>query len=115
MTVGQLINEKIGWAGRMISGSKSGYRTLHPNNFALFNSNICTKTGKIWWGDIDLTESKQVLLDIAESTGEEIYVLFEMDGRFENEDSPKLDKAVVVFYPDQMFKVREDLQEYYQL
>jgi len=113
MTVEQLINEKIGWAGRMISGSKSGYRVLHPNNFAIFNSNICTKNGKIWWGDIDLTKSKQDLLDIAESAGEEIYVLFEMDGRFENEDSPKLDKAVVIFYPGQTFKVRKDLQEYY--
>lgn len=115
MNAQQLINEKIGWAGRMISGSKSGYRITHPDNFAMFNSNICTKSGKIWWGDIDLTKSKQDLLDIAEATGEELYVLFEMDGRFENEDNPKLDRAAVVFYPDQMFKVREDISDHVKL
>lgn len=115
MTAQQLINEKIGWAGRIISGSKRGYRMTHPDNFALFNSNICTKAAKIWWGDIDLTTAKLDLLDIAEETGEELYVLFEMDGRFENENSPKIDKAAVVFYPNRLVKIREDLTNYVKL
>lgn len=115
MTAQQLINEKIGWAGRLVSGSKSSYRMNHPDNFVIFNSNICTKIGKIWCGDIDLTKSKQDLLDIAEATGEELYVLFEMDGRFENEDSPKIDMAAAVFYPNQTVKVRESLSEYASL
>ena len=115
MTTSQLINEKIGWSGRMMSGSKSGYRMSNPNNLTIFNSNICTKDGKIWWGDIDLTKSKADLLEIAEATGEEIYVLFEMDGRFENEASPKLDKAVAIFYPNKTVTLRADLQDSYQL
>jgi hypothetical protein len=115
MTVQQLINEKIGWAGRMISGSKSGYRMSNPNNLAVFNANICTKDAKVWWGDIDLTKSKFDLLQIAEAIGEEVYVLFEMDGRFENEASPKLDRAIAIFYPNQTVNLRADLQDSYQL
>jgi len=38
-----------------------------------------------------------------------------MDGRFENEDSPKIHEAVVRFLPDGTVKIREDLQQYYTL
>ena len=111
----QLLNEKIGWNGRMISGSKSGYRDRYPKNLAVFNSNICTKEGKVWWGDIDITLSKDALSEIATETGETIYVLYEMDGRFENEVKPILSRAVATFLPDGTYSIRQDLFERYQV
>ena len=83
---------------RMISASKSMYRMDNPNSVVYFNANIVTaKDGKIWWGDLDLTKDGETLKAIAEETNTIIYVLREMDCRFENEgeDSVKLiNKAV---------------------
>jgi hypothetical protein len=110
-----LLNEALGFPGRMISASKSGYRDRYPNNLAIFNANVCTDAGKLWWGDVDLTLSKDALSQAAIAGGQTIYVLYEMDGRFENEDSPKIKEAVVRFLPDGTVKIREDLQQYYKL
>ena len=73
--------------GRMISGSKSLYRSMHPENVVYFNANIFTLSeGKVWWGDLDLTLDEDILKNIAESMREDLFVLREMDGRFENEN-----------------------------
>lgn len=101
----QIFSEKLGPMGRMISGSKSGYLDKYPNNLAIFNANVCTLGGKQWFGDLDLTKSKESLVELARETGEEVFVLREMDARFENEDSPKLDYAVVIFKPDGSWKI----------
>ena len=45
----------LGYNGRMISGSKSGYSRTHKKNLAVFNANVCTENGKIWYGDLDVT------------------------------------------------------------
>jgi len=75
--------------GRMISGSKSGYKERNPDNFVLFNANIVTKSrGKVWYGDLDLTMDTPQLMNIARELKEPLYVLYEMDARFENEDQP---------------------------
>ena len=108
-----LLNERLGWPGKMIAFSKSGYKDANPNNLVVFNSNVCTDEGKIWWGDIDLTLSKEDLIAVAMESGKTVYVLYEMDGRFENEDSPKIEKAVVKFLPDGSFELNETLKPYY--
>jgi hypothetical protein len=73
--------------GRMISGSKSGYREQHPDNVVVFNANIITELrNKIFYGDLDLTVDIDNLTTIAKALGEPLYVLREMDARFENED-----------------------------
>lgn len=87
----------LGMCGRMISDSKSGYMQRNPRNFAIFNANVCTKIEKIWFGDLDVTLSKQVLSQLAQKLNEDIYVLYEMDGRFENEDKPLIQRHVVNF------------------
>jgi hypothetical protein len=75
--------------GRMISGSKSGYKEKYPNNKVVFNANIVTKSrGKIWYGDLDLTLDTAQLMNVARELKEPLYVLYEMDARFENEDQP---------------------------
>ena len=41
--------------GRLIAVSKSGYKSQYPNNEVVFNANIVTSEGKVWYGDLDLT------------------------------------------------------------
>lgn len=106
--------EILGYQGRMISGSKSGYRSRHPNHFVVFNANLCTYSqGKIWYGDLDLHLDKEKLMLLSEILKEDLYVLYEMDGRFENEDTPQLSKAVVVFHPEHRYTIKEDLKQYF--
>ena len=71
--------------GRMISESKSSYRNSHPTHEVYFNANIFTKDGKQWYGDLDLTLDSENLQKVADEAGEEILILRELAGRFENE------------------------------
>lgn len=97
----QLIRETIGWPGRMISGSKSAYSDSHKQNVPIFNANLCTKLrGKIWFGDLDLTLDKDKLATLAIELNEDIYVLRELDARFENEAAPKFEEAAIIFKAD---------------
>ncbi len=89
--------EVLGVCGRMLSGSKTVYRNRYPDNVVIFNANICTKAGKIWFGDTDVTLDEPKLKALAAALGEKIYVLREMDGRFDSEANPKLDLAVASF------------------
>lgn len=73
--------------GRMISGSKSAYLDRYPEHLVIFNANIFTKkSGKIWFGDLDVTLDFDNLKEIADELNEDLYILREMDGRFENEN-----------------------------
>jgi hypothetical protein len=85
------------YPGRMIGSSKSAYCSMHPNNLVVFNANVCTLTkGKIWWGDLDITLDTALLLALRNKVGEDLYILYEMDGRFQNETAPLLDRAVAI-------------------
>lgn len=103
----------LGPCGAIISGSKSGYVERNPDNLAVFNSNICTEEGKIWWGDLDVTLSQSKLSDLAFEIEEDIYVLYEMDGRFENESSPKIGNFVAKFFYDGGFELSEWTSRHY--
>ena len=75
--------------GRMIGGSKTGYSIQRPNNLILFNANVLMPDyGKVWYGDLNLTEDYLVLKDIAKSLNSTLYVLWESDGRFGEENKP---------------------------
>lgn len=75
--------------GRMISASKGDYMHQNPTHLSVFNANIVTITdGKIWYGDLDITKSADTLKEIAKELGEPLFILREMDARFENEDKP---------------------------
>lgn len=90
-------------SGRMISGSKSTYRSRKPDNEVYFNANIFVLgEGKIWWGDLDITEDRERLQKISTDIGKSLYILKELDGRFENEnlsDSDIIKKSVVTINP----------------
>jgi hypothetical protein len=73
--------------GRLIAGSKSIYRERYPENEIYFNCNIFVPgEGKVWYGDIDVTLDREALKEIANEIGKNLYILREMDGRFENEN-----------------------------
>lgn len=100
-------------------GSKSRYSNRHKENFVVFNSNLVTKEyGKIWYGDLDLTKSEAVLIQLSKRLGVELYVLYEMDGRFDNEETTKTEKAVfqVAMMPFLGFHIHEGvvLSEYHK-
>jgi len=86
--------EILGMCGRMISASKSMYESPVADSVVVFNGNICTESGKIWYGDIDVGVDEAKLKALAEAIGEKIYILREHDARFDNETAPLLDKAV---------------------
>jgi hypothetical protein len=80
------IQHDLMW-GRMISASKSDYLQKNPENDVIFNANIfMLNRGKVWWGDLDLTLEWNSLEKIASYFGESLFVLRELDGRFENEE-----------------------------
>ncbi len=82
--------------GRLIGMSKTLYRNEHPTHEVYYNANVFTKNGKIWYGDLDLFYDAAKLEEIAKQVGT-LYVLREMDGRFENEERTEDElKAVAV-------------------
>jgi len=103
----------LGYPGRMISGSKGSYIKNNPDNLAVFNANICTIDGKIWYGDLDITKDIGKLKELAKKTILDIFVLREMDARFENENNPKISAAVMRVTPEGVVTLRADLAEQY--
>jgi hypothetical protein len=71
----------------MISYSKSTYRRKYPDNEVYFNANIFVLgEGKVWLGDLDVTKDREILQKIATEIGKDLYIVRELDGRFENEN-----------------------------
>lgn len=103
----------LGANGKMISASKSGYRQNNPENLSIFNANLCTKNEKIWWGDMDVTREQHIIGDLAYILGEDLYILYEMDGRFENEDKPIINRYAVKFFYDGGCELSNSLSQSY--
>lgn len=93
----RIAEENLGTCGRMICYSKGQYNHDNPRNLTVFNANVCTESGKIWHGDLDITVDEEVLAKLSTALGEKIYVLYEHDARFENEKKPQLERAVATF------------------
>jgi hypothetical protein len=91
----EIVGKHLGWAGVMLSGSKRAPKSKLGTHFVVWNSNIVVEGyGKVWYGDFDITEAEETLKALARDFGRKVYVLREMDGRFEYEGSPKTEKAV---------------------
>ena len=76
-------------SARMITGSKSAYKGSKSKDLIIFNANVFMKdVGKVWYGDLNLTEDYVILKSIAESLDTTLYVLWEMDARFGKEKKP---------------------------
>jgi len=73
----------------MIAGSKSFYRKEHEGDLIVFNANVVMPLfGKVWHGDLNLTEDYLVLRQIAECLDTTLHILWEMSGRFGEENRP---------------------------
>jgi len=74
----------LGRCARLLSFSKTLYHETYPNNFVIFNANVCTEVdGKIWFGDIDITRDEKLLKELDKQLDAEIFVMYEMACRFE--------------------------------
>ena len=90
----------LGYPGKILTWSKRVYRKQHPDDVIVFNSNIFIEGVKMWFGDLNVTKSREVLSNFAKEYGTKMYILYELDGRFECEYNPRLENAAAVFYPD---------------
>jgi hypothetical protein len=101
--INQVFNDEGFISGRMISWSKSSYREKYPDNEVYFNANIfLLGEGKVWYGDLDVTKDEEILQRISTNLGKSMYILREIDGRFENEtltDSEILKHSVKTINP----------------
>jgi hypothetical protein len=107
----QIAQEILGNPGKMISASKSTYARTFPDHIIVFNSNIFVGKTKIWYGDLDVTESMDKLKEISEATGSPVHVLLEMDGRFDKERNPSLDNFIAKIFPKGKVSIHPVLQE----
>ncbi len=82
------------YVARMIGGSKTGYCTEHSDDLIVFNANVLMPGyGKVWYGDLNLTEDYLVLREISECLDTTLYVLWESDGRF-GEERKSIDELI---------------------
>ncbi len=83
---------------RMLESHKWEYTEEHPDDLIVFNANVLMPGyGKVWFGDLNLTEDYKTLKKISDSLNTTLYILWEMDARFGEETKPLkelLDKAV---------------------
>lgn len=109
-----LIESKLDKPGRLISGSKGRYSFYNPQNVTIFNANLYNADKeKLWFGDIDLsTQDFEILKEVAIESGKFLFVLSEMDGRFEKENNPDLESAMYCFTPTGSFQISPQLQDY---
>ena len=73
--------------GRSItSDSKSKYCIDHSDDLIIFNANVVSKCkGKIWYGDLNLSEDFDKLKNIADIMREDLYVLMEGDAIYDDQ------------------------------
>lgn len=92
------------YPGRMLSGIKQA----PEGHMCVWNSNLCVKSrGKVWFGDLDLTDDVADLKEFAAQLGEPLYVLREYDARFDNEKMPQFQHAVAIIQPTGEMVVNE--------
>ena len=79
---------------RMISGHKWDYESNHKDDLIIFNANVLMPNyGKVWYGDLNLTQDYIILKSIADTLDTTLYVLWEMDGRF-GEENKSIDELI---------------------
>lgn len=91
----EVAEELLGRSGAMLSGSKSA----PAEDRVVWNANVLANKMKIWHGDISITRKEKELQTLANDLGVKIYVLREMDARFDTEANPRIKDAVATFEP----------------
>ena len=82
------------YESRMIGSSKWEYADKHPDDLIIFNANVLMLDyGKVWYGDLNLTEDYLILKSIADTLDTKLYMLWENDGRF-GEENKSIDELI---------------------
>lgn len=97
----------LGIKGRMVGGSKSIYSYDNPDNYVIFNANVYTIKEKIWYGDLDITLDAKKLFELSTKLNDVLYIFYEMDGRFDNENKVDYDKALFIVKGYSFIKMSE--------
>lgn len=87
---------------RMIALNRDTYIKRNPNHKAIFNANIATLEGKIWWGDLDLNIDSKALQQVANELNTTLYILRSSAYRFIKKQGADYDVekfAVKKFFP----------------
>lgn len=98
----ELALQHLGFMGRMLSGSKSGYCKANPHHRAFFNANVYdSAANKLWYGDIDLNRPADSagLRALVTALGEPVYVTREMPFRFDGATAQSLQSACLGEFP----------------
>jgi hypothetical protein len=109
----QLLISTLGHNGTMLLGSKSAYKEKYPDDIIIFNANVITSQGKVWYGDINYTKDKSKLEQLASILKENVMILKESDARFENENlgfvAWKNKAYITINYLDETNQLKLDL------
>ena len=74
---------------RMLGAHKMDYRMENEGHLIVFNANVLMSGyGKIWYGDLNLTQDWIILKSVAQSLNTTLHILWEMDARFGEEGKP---------------------------
>ncbi len=88
--ISDLIELVFGPPGATLNATKSDPKIL-------YNANLIVGDTKVWYGDFNFISKKYKLQDLARTINMKVYLLCEMDARFDNEENPLLNKAVLAF------------------
>ena len=105
--IDELMKAQSLYMGRMISPHKSAPKGC----VCVWNGNLVSPSrGKVWFGDLNLTREGEKLKEVAKAAGETLYVLREMDCRFDTEnDSVELLLQRAKWNTDQEIPVVKEL------
>ena len=92
--------EILGSLDPLIAWSKSGYSRDHPDDLIVYNANVLAEETKIWYGDLNVTESAPKLQDLANVLRQKVLVLDEMDAKWDTELKPDMSHPVRLFMPE---------------
>jgi hypothetical protein len=87
-------------------GFKSPKRNFSKYNghILIYRANICVQNyGKIWHGDLDFTTDEAKLKKLARQFNLSFYILKELDSKFDTEQDPSYEKALIKVTPHKIF------------
>ena len=110
----KLIEQILGYSGRMVAGSKGRYKNNNPDHLVVFNGNILIGGTKVWYGDMNLSSTEDIckMRSLATLLGEEVHLLSEMDARFGLEDTPNINDYILKVSSNSVLDLGEKTKKY---
>lgn len=95
------IHRLLGPTGRILGASKGRLKHYHPEKVYIFNANVHTANDKIWYGDLNFSNPKDVfnLKRLSETMNETLYIYSEVT-KFLNSDDLNKNYSVAIVETD---------------